>query len=491
MDVRDLGGHLDTTYRAWGCTLAARVLAVLRVVWLVSALPLGYRGRLRILRTMYVPSALHGVEASHLSQSSLFKLRAAFVRACWSSKMTLAHTGTVLGILDGPECVDPNACIVWYRFRLMRRYLAYRPLENARIGRLLELVSGGASGHGPVHLLVESASSLGFQWCFGGFCWNRPGLPQLPMVEGPCQHLQDSILGALRGLNAADLCNHKGFRGGPLLDFRGSMQLLHSSHVRDRDKALLRAILSGGVWNGFLLGKVSADMPRHVSSWTPAAYEVLEAADEPAELEEDAELLIEEEEDPSGWSVSQSASGRPYYWHRSSRCSVWHLPPGASARKKKERRKRKKRRKRRLPRTSSFSSPRRRLRQWHMQGWFCWFLSYAVSPSFGGRPKLPSFMDGMDKMDSFIARRRSWQWQAGLAGIVPRAVSLSLSSGPRCPASWPVWIRSTVMSVLVLFAGECAPRAVFSFPVVRPKMRCIMAAMDQKFSYVRACIVCW
>ena len=224
-------------------------------------------------------------------------------------------------------------------------------------------------------------------------------------------------------------------------------------------------------------------MPRHVSSWTPAAYEVLEAADEPAELEEDAELLIEEEEDPSGWSVSQSASGRPYYWHRSSRRSVWHLPPGASARKKKGRKKRKKRRKRRLPRTSSFSSPRGRLRQWHMQGCFCWFLSYVVSPSFGGRPKLPSFMDGMDKMDSFIARRRSRQWQAGPAGNVPRAVSLSLSSGPRCAASWPVWIRSIVMSVLVLFAGECAPRAVFSSLFDKPMMLGIMAVTDKKDSY--------
>ena len=103
----------------------------------------------------------------------------------------------------------------------------------------------GAPGHGPVHLLVESAASLGFQWCLGGFCWDRPGLPQLPMVEGPYQHLQDSILGALEDLNATDLCKRKGFRGGPLLDFRGSMQLLDSSHVRDRDKALLRAILSG------------------------------------------------------------------------------------------------------------------------------------------------------------------------------------------------------------------------------------------------------
>ena len=36
----------------------------------------------------------------------------------------------------------------------------------------------------------------------------------------------------------------------------------------------------------------------------------------------------------------------------------------------------------------------------------------------------------------------------------------------------------------------CTSRCV-SFPVVRPKMPCIMAGMDQKYSYVRACIVCW
>ena len=64
------------------------------------------------------------------------------------------------------------------------------------------MASGGAPGHGPVHLLVESASSLGFRWCFD---WDRLGLPQLPMIEGPYQHFHDSILNALRDLNAADL----------------------------------------------------------------------------------------------------------------------------------------------------------------------------------------------------------------------------------------------------------------------------------------------
>ena len=46
-------------------------------------------------------------------------------------------------------------------------------------------------------------------------------------------------------------------------------------------------------------------MPASVSSWTRAAYEDLDSADEPAtQQDEDEELLLEAEEDPSGWFVS-------------------------------------------------------------------------------------------------------------------------------------------------------------------------------------------
>ena len=41
-----------------------------------------------------------------------------------------------------------------------------------------------------------------------------------------------------------------------MLDVHGSLQLLNSSHVRERDKGLLRSVMVGGVWNGFLLGRV-------------------------------------------------------------------------------------------------------------------------------------------------------------------------------------------------------------------------------------------
>ena len=45
-----------------------------------------------------------------------------------------------------------------------------------------------------------------------------------------------------------------------MLDIPGSHQLLNSSHVRERDKALLRNIMVGGVWNGFFLGKLGGEV---------------------------------------------------------------------------------------------------------------------------------------------------------------------------------------------------------------------------------------
>ena len=41
-----------------------------------------------------------------------------------------------------------------------------------------------------------------------------------------------------------------------MLDIFSSLQLLNFAHVRERDKALLRNVMVGGVWNGFLLGRV-------------------------------------------------------------------------------------------------------------------------------------------------------------------------------------------------------------------------------------------
>ena len=143
---------------------------------------------------------------------------------------------------------------MWFRFRLLRRYLALWPAEVGRVYRLLEMVCEGSPGHGPIHLLSGSAATIGFRWDLVALAWSRPGLPLLSNLAGPVQHFRAAILDAWRDKVSADLCGWKGFRGRPLLDVHGSLQLLNSSLVRERDKALLWSVMVGGVLEWFPAG---------------------------------------------------------------------------------------------------------------------------------------------------------------------------------------------------------------------------------------------
>ena len=131
-------------------------------------------------------------------------------------------------------------------FVLFRRYLALWPSQVGRAYRLPETVGEGCLGHGPIHLLSASAAEVGLRWDPSALAWSRPGLPLLSNLAGPVQHFEAAILDAWRNKVAADRCGREGFRRGPLLDIHGSLQLLNSSHVRERDKGLLRSIMVGG-----------------------------------------------------------------------------------------------------------------------------------------------------------------------------------------------------------------------------------------------------
>ena len=139
-DVRDLGGHLDTTFRGWSATLATRVRLVIARLVLIFALPFDFHGRVRVVRSMFLLAALHG-EASLLASDSLLKLRSSICRMVWSRRQPLANVGAVLSLLDGPTGCDPLFCVVWFRFRLFRRFLALWPSQVGRAYRLLGMVS--------------------------------------------------------------------------------------------------------------------------------------------------------------------------------------------------------------------------------------------------------------------------------------------------------------------------------------------------------------
>ena len=98
--VRDLGGHLDATFRNWSAPLAARVRLVIERLVLVFILPLDFHGRIRVVRTMFIPGALHGVEASLLASNSLRKLRSSMSKVVWSRRQPLASVGAVLSLPD-------------------------------------------------------------------------------------------------------------------------------------------------------------------------------------------------------------------------------------------------------------------------------------------------------------------------------------------------------------------------------------------------------
>ena len=101
-------------------------LVISRLV-LIFALPLDFHGRVRVVRSMYLPAALHGFEASLLPSDSLRKLRSTICSVVWSRRQALANVGAVLSLLDGPTGCDPCFCVVWFRFRFLRKYLALWP----------------------------------------------------------------------------------------------------------------------------------------------------------------------------------------------------------------------------------------------------------------------------------------------------------------------------------------------------------------------------
>ena len=221
LDVRDLGGHLDVTLRAVAGTLSSRVNIATTQVPAVGALLLGFQRMLGMVRSKYLPGGFHGCEGAAVSVTALSSFRSAIARAVWSKKLPMTNAPALLSLLDGPWGSDPAFFIIWSRFRQLRRYLAYRPDEEDL-----------SPGHGPIHLLLQSAEEIGFFWDSEQAGWIRPGLPPLRMMAGPIQHFRGAIWQAWQSKVATDLCKRKGFREGFGVDIYGSHQLLVSSHLR-------------------------------------------------------------------------------------------------------------------------------------------------------------------------------------------------------------------------------------------------------------------
>ena len=76
--------------------------------------------------------------------------------------MPLANTPVILNLLDGP--VDVGSCFLCCLVKVsydasVSGFIV--PKKSLKF-RMLDLISRGAQGHGPVHLLLISAAEIGF-----------------------------------------------------------------------------------------------------------------------------------------------------------------------------------------------------------------------------------------------------------------------------------------------------------------------------------------
>ena len=83
-------------------TLAARVRLVISRLVLIFVLPLDFHGLVRVVRSMYLLAALHGVESSLLALDSLRNVRSSVCGVVWSRRQPLracccATTGALVG----------------------------------------------------------------------------------------------------------------------------------------------------------------------------------------------------------------------------------------------------------------------------------------------------------------------------------------------------------------------------------------------------------
>ena len=163
---------MDTTFRGWSSTLAARVRLVISRLDLIFALSLDFHGRVRVVRSLYLPAALHGIEASLLASDSLRKLQSSIHRVVWSRRQPLASVGAVLSLLDGRAGCGGFVCFVGI-FPLW-------PAEVRRVYCLLEMVEMGALGM----VLFIFFQLVLLRFVFGGILmlWLGPDLVYLCSV---------------------------------------------------------------------------------------------------------------------------------------------------------------------------------------------------------------------------------------------------------------------------------------------------------------------
>ena len=174
------------------------------------------------------PEALQGIEASFMAMCSLRKLGSSFfLKFVWSYRQLLANVGAVLSLLHGLQGVILHAVLYgfgfgWFGGILLTALFRWVGVIACWIwSGKVAMRMAPSIWWSPVPLILGFSE---IRSCLVGCT----GLLVLSNLAGPIQHFESEIFDAWQDKVTTDLSAREGFRGGPLLDIAGTLQLLNS-----------------------------------------------------------------------------------------------------------------------------------------------------------------------------------------------------------------------------------------------------------------------
>ena len=130
LEARDLGGHLSTTARIGGATLAQRMCKATAFAHRLACFPWGWKAKRQVVETLIYPMALYGCEDSPTNDTDMAKLSAAVAKAIgpYSKNSSTILAGLLLAHgrnLSGDYAVLNRSYSLW------RRIVAEHPKARA------------------------------------------------------------------------------------------------------------------------------------------------------------------------------------------------------------------------------------------------------------------------------------------------------------------------------------------------------------------------
>ncbi|CAL1129477.1 unnamed protein product [Cladocopium goreaui] len=237
--TRNLGAHQNFSRHAWNSVLLARIRAMPEVFRRLKTSLAPYSAKLRAVRVMAWPRALHGVSVVHVGSSHMKVLRSAVMQGIGASRK---GANPVLHLASNHLEADPEAWCILQTFRDAREL---GPLD--RMESMLGLFATQdmqLPGNGPTGVLLARLQRLG--WVVGGNGLVQDRLGTFSVLNVGWDELWVRVALSWGHVMHSAVHHRSTFTGIDTADILESQSAL--SHFGDADRVYLRCHMDGTLY---------------------------------------------------------------------------------------------------------------------------------------------------------------------------------------------------------------------------------------------------